>query len=780
MPYAHSLNGRPESEWEPLAEHLNDVGDLAADFATVFLKPPHPARAAGLLHDMGKAVAAFLAYLRGQGSSPDHSTAGAIEAKARYGEPWGQILAFVIAGHHAGLANGVGTGGRLTSLDDRLKKDLAVPVPDGIDLPDPATLPPIPETRSAFSWAMLVRMLFSCLVDADRLATEAFMAKAQGEPPVNRGNHLPLATLRDRLTAHLDDKAASLDRPLSRVNALRARVLDTAVERAAWCPGLFSLTVPTGGGKTLTSLAFALNHAVKHGLRRVITVIPFTSVIEQTADVYRQALGTDEAVLEHHSAFDPDRASPGDTDDTEEKRTSDGTRDDEGPTGANKARLAAENWDVPVVVTTAVQFFESLFSNRPGRCRKLHNIAKSVIVLDEAQTLPLKLLRPCLEAVRDLAEHCGCTIVLCTATQPAVRLEDGLPNGLEGVRELAPDPTALYQDLKRVRVTRAPAPLSVEDLAGRLCDDDQVLCIVNKRAHARALYQQMQQREETAEGARMLTTAMCAAHRRVVLAEIKEDLKAGRPVRLAATSLVEAGVDFSFPQVYRAMTGLESIVQAAGRCNREGELESALGQVVVFEPAEAGHGPLRELITNAEEAQAIFDQSDIDPLGLDAIKEYFQELYWLRDGHGALDAALVDQTAGLKGILKVLAATNTNLVFPFEDIARAFRMIEDTQVPVIVRYPTGGDCRVDEWINGLEYDDKPGAVGRYARKLQPYTVPMPRRARLRLIETSAAVAIRPNDFGDQFVVLANPHLYDEKTGLDWSDPLYVKATSMQF
>ena len=355
--------------------------------------------------------------------------------------------------------------------------------------------------------------------------------------------------------------------------------------------GLFTLTVPTGGGKTLASLSFALEHAVRHGLRRVVYVIPFTSIIEQTAEVFRQALNTSDDVLEHHASFDWERAA--------EARRDDG----EGPDGLAKLRRAAENWDVPIVVTTAVQFFESLFAARTSRCRKLHNLAGSVIVLDEAQTLPIPLLRPCMAALQELTANYNASVVLCTATQPALRQQDGFKNGfpIDDTRELAPEPKDLYARLKRVKVEHLTEPVTDETIAARFAEQPQMLCIVNSRAHARALFEAIRE----LPGAAHLTTLMCPRHRRIELAKLRERLKTKEPVRLVSTSLIEAGVDIDFPEVWRAAAGLDSIAQAAGRCNREGR--AALGRTVVFEPAEAK--PPKELKAFWQAARPVLRRS---------------------------------------------------------------------------------------------------------------------------------------------------------------------------
>ena len=516
--------------------------------------------AVGLLHDLGKYTQAFQNRLTGGRNRVDHSTAGAQVAIERYGPSIGKMLAFCIAGHHAGLANGV-NGGRTSALEDRLRATAPIIPPldpiweNEIALParlSPPTIKPRDKDTLGFCAAFFVRMMFSALVDADYLDTGAWYAEQDGAPSP-RGEHPEIEELSSRLNASLDVLA---DRSIaSEVNGLRREVLTHARARAAELPGLFTLTVPTGGGKTLTSLAFALEHAVRHGLERIIYVIPYMSIIEQTAAVFRDALRSGDAdaadfVVEHHSTFDEDRI---------------GKRE-----AKEKLRLAMENWDAPIIVTTAVQFFESLFANRPSRCRKLHNIANSVIILDEAQTLPLKFLRPCVTVLDELARNWRTSVVLCTARQPALAASDGFAGGFENVRELAPEPRRLHEALKRTRIVHQGTMDDVR-LAGRLRDAPQVLCIVNTRRHARELYESL----GDVEGAFHLTTLMCAHHRRERLEAVRRRLKAGEPVRLIATSLVEAGVDLDFPTVWRAEAGLESIIQAAGRCNREGRAPQA-------------------------------------------------------------------------------------------------------------------------------------------------------------------------------------------------------------
>ena len=742
--YAHSSGGDDRRDWHILSAHLEETGKRAA----AFLESAGCAdfgRAAGLLHDVGKYTAEFKKRLAGNPGRVDHSTAGAQIAMERYGGRVGKILAFCVAGHHAGLADGVSGGkGRIAALEDRLSK--RVPKPDPawrreIALPEPKMplMKPRDREGEAFGAAFLTRMVFSALVDADYLDTEAYFARLDGDDPV-RGSHPPIEELAARLNAYLRELAAGAEP--GAVNAARAEVLKHAWEKAAAAPGLFTLTVPTGGGKTLSSLAFALRHAARHGMERVIYVIPFTSIVEQTAAAFREALGEGaetDFVIEHHSAFDEDRI---------------GRRE-----ARDKLRLAMENWDAPVVVTTAVQFFESLFANRPSRCRKLHNIANSVVILDEAQTLPLKLLRPCVAALDELARNWRTTVVLCTATQPALGKADGFTGGFADMREIAPEPERLYRTLKRVAISDR-GRVDDDELSAQLRAASQVLCIVNTRRHARELYEFIRE----AEGARHLTTCMCAAHRRDALDAVRIDLKNGAPVRLVATSLIEAGVDVDFPVVWRAWAGLESIVQAAGRCNREGR--ALAGEVFVFDPGEsAGRKPPPEVAQFADAARAVMRRcSALD--SPEAIRDYFGELYWTKADE--LDA---------KRILRTIAERLRKLDFPFESVAAKFRMIETDMIPVIVPYrglmERGSEA--ERLLGKLQSVERPGGV---ARRLQPYTVPVPRRVQNALVESGAVEFVNEKKFGRQFAVLRSLDLYRPDTGLTWDRPVFLDSESL--
>ena len=751
MPYhAHSHHG-DHSEWHRLRDHLVETGKLAAGFLELS-GCGELARTAGLLHDLGKYSREFQARLHG-GPHCDHSTAGAKVAIERYGDgdsrqgSLGKMLAFAIAGHHTGLADGT-TGHNPRALADRLLTTVPELDPiwrQEIALPELVHPPFKPRNRETlgFCAAFAIRMVFSALVDADFLDTEAWCAGREGRP-LRRGRHPPLCELLERLKVHMDALVSSAAD--TEVNRLRGEVLIHARGKAAEAPGLFTFTVPTGGGKTLSSLAFALEHAERHGLARVIYVIPYTSIIDQTVHVFREALGARgedavDFVVEHHCAFEEERVRERDA--------------------REKLHLAMENWDAPIIVTTAVQFFESLFANRPSPCRKLHNIANSIVILDEAQTLPLRLLRPCVVALDELVRNWKTSVVLCTATQPALGEADGFFDGLTGHREIAPDPAQLHRRLKRVRIRRQ-GKVTDADLADRLRDSSQALCIVNTRRHAHELFDAIRKENESFH----LSTLMCSHHRGEVLETVRRRLSEGAPVRLVATSLIEAGVDVDFPIVWRAEAGLESIVQAAGRCNREGK--AAVGDVFVFEPADAeGRRPPGDVAKLADAARRVMRHHD-DPAAPEAVRSYFREVYWFED-------------AGLdrENILLDFREHARSLDIPFATVARKFRMIETGMVPIIVPYrgAIGDDETAERLLEQLRHAEHPGRI---ARGLQPYTVQVPPRDRLKLLDAGAARFIREDVFGVQFAVLENQDLYRPDIGLTWEDPSFRAVEGLIF
>lgn len=737
--HAHSLEGRPEAAWQPLSEHLQAVAGLAQEFAARF-GGGQLAHLAGLLHDLGKYTREFQSYIRGTGCSVDHASWGAKVALERF-KMEGYLVAYAIAGHHAGLANGAGDaeGQTRSSLQTRLDAALpkllpawqqeltAVPTPQW-----PAALKPRHKDHASFTASFLIRMVFSCLVDADYLDTERFYARAEGST-VSRGMPGNMPALQAALQGYLAAKARAA--ASSSVNTERQRVLQHVRAQAGMPTGLYSLTVPTGGGKTLTSLAFGLDHAVAHGLSRLIYVIPFTSIVEQNAQVFREALHPlgDAAVLEHHSAF---------VDDPRQAREA-----------RQKTQLAMENWDAPVVVTTAVQFFESLFGARPSQCRKLHNVAGSVIVLDEAQTLPLHLLRPTLLALDELARNYGCTIVFCTATQPA--LADARFHDVIGaMHELAPEPAALFQTFRRVSVRHVGA-LADAQITERLAERPQALCIVNNRLHARALYHALAHEA----GTTYLSTLMCARHRSAVLDGVRQALQHGEPCRVISTSLIEAGVDVSFPFVMRAEAGLDSVAQAAGRCNREGRWATEASEVQVFAPDTDLWKPPKELQQFAAVGSGVLRKHADDPLSPAAIQCYFEDLYWAR-GTSPME----------KKMLRLLTEARLESL-PFEELARLYRVIDTVQASVIVPW----DGKAQAAIKELPFAKSVRAL---ARQLQPYIVQVPRSAFDQLRAVSAVQPAAEERWGDQFMVLVSNSLYCRSTGLQFERPIDLPADAL--
>lgn len=722
--FAHSTEDPTKAGWQPLCVHLAEVARRCGEFAARFDAEPW-GRICGLLHDLGKFSQEFQTRLEG-GHRVDHATAGARKVVEVFKPGFGRLLAYAVAGHHSGLPDGgVDGGARRDTLSGRLDP-AKVKVPEIRDFQSvldamPTELPHPSFSRNGFSCAFFIRMLFSSLVDADFLDTEAWLTRDRAGL---RGGYPTVPELLKQLDQHLDT-ICRYDTP---VNQRRAEVLAKCREAAVLKPGIFSLTVPTGGGKTLSSLAFALRHAKLNGLERVVYAIPYTSIIEQNAAVFRAALGElgPAAVLEHHSNYQP-------LVENEEDETS----------PALRMRLAAENWDAPVVVTTNVQLFESLFASRGSRCRKLHNLVRSVVILDEAQMLPTALLQPCLAALRELVANYGATVVLCTATQPALHRADYLPCGFgeSEVREIVPNHQELYEALRRVNVAHV-GELSDEEVVRRVGAHRQALCIVNTRAHARKLFEAL----SPADGHFHLSALLCPAHRAEKLSAIRERLAAGELCRVISTQLVEAGVDLDFPFVLRAATGIDSVAQAAGRCNREGRLPLH-GEVTVFDP-ECGLPP--GYFRRTADVGALTVRAFSDLLAPDAVRHYFTQLYSFEGAEG------LDE----KGILRRLEENARSLSFPFREIAEDFRLIDSDMDSLII--PWNEEAR--HLIRGLRHTDFPAAT---ARKLQRYTVQIYRRT---LGELKAAGVIET--LADRFHVLTNDCIYDNDVGLCPEDPTF--------
>jgi CRISPR-associated endonuclease/helicase Cas3 len=689
MEYIAHVRELENGQWDTqfLEAHLQETAELAAAFAAEFSSREW-GYALGMTHDGGKATSEWQNYLKNKSGyneeasseAPgrvEHSGPSAKLVEEVFGKKIGRPLSYCIAGHHAGLSDWIGSP---AALAFRLQNSSTNKICENTKASLPSLCPKNPPWKfcnTGLDISLWIRMLFSCLVDADRLNTEKFMNAEQSE---ERKGYSTLAELQNRFNDYMETKTQKPQGFFDEnVYNARQQVLEDCRRAAEKRSGFFSLTVPTGGGKTLSSMAFAIEHAKQHGKKRIIYVIPYTSIIEQNANVFREIFGEDE-IVEHHSNLDDDETTV-------------------------RARLAAENWDAPVIVTTSVQFFESLFAAKTSRCRKLHNIVNCVVVLDEAQLVPTDYLEPILEAMRLLTEHYRVSFVICTATQPVFEKQkkfpdfSGLPEG--SIEEIIQDVSGLYKSLERVKV-ETPQDLSVsvewKELAEELSRYDQLLCVVSDRKSCRELYALMP------KGTYHLSALMCAQHRSDVIAEIKEKLGKRENVRVISTQLVEAGVDMDFPVVYRALAGLDSIAQAAGRCNREGKLNmrGELGKVVVFKaPRKAPAGILRKASDIAERMISRGIKNLIDK---SVFPSYFSELYWKVN---SLDS---------KGIMKLLKPEFPDFGIQFRTAADNFKIINDAnQRSIMVPYGEG-----KKWIELLNNSKIP--TGKVLRKLQRYTI----------------------------------------------------------
>ncbi|MYJ73582.1 MAG: CRISPR-associated helicase Cas3' [Gammaproteobacteria bacterium] len=686
--YAHSANVHGERQL--LVEHLRNVASLSQEFARLF-GGGEVAFLAGLWHDVGKADPRWQRHLleceagTRERIGLDHKCAGVLLEEGAAGQPG--LVSLLIHAHHGGLKD------RFRDfqpwLSEKRKLDgpsraiaaLREVMPDLTGHSAP-TLPPfVAAERDA---EFFLRMTYSALVDADSLDTEAH--KLGGAPP-ERGKGFTLPNLWERYEAFLNRQPPGADSPVNRV---RRDVHRSCVEAASSPPGMFRLTVPTGGGKTRSAMAFALRHGIEHGLRRVVVAVPFTTITQQTAGVYRDVFGDDRVVLEHHSAG---------------AETADMGSDDESYSEAAVwQRLASENWDAPIVVTTTVQLFESLFSNRRGKTRKLHNLAGSVVILDEAQALPPGLLSPILDGLRRLIENYGASVVLSTATQPAFDLIKELRE--VDACELVPDHARHFEALERVKYTwKADVPRQWNEVAGWMREERSALAIVNTKRHAMELLDALGDGD-----ALHLSTLLCGAHRSQVIEEIRRRLREGEPCLVVSTQVVEAGVDLDFETVFRAEAPLDAVIQAAGRCNREGKLDGQ-GQVVVFASPD-GRVPPGAYETGrdtAREVRALFP--DAPPDDLRVLRAYFERMAERipADAHGVQEA-------------------RTALDFPL--VAERFRMIDEDTCDVIVDWPEGQSAAIERLVDQLR--DRQGSPRTALRRLQPYTVSLRRREYERL------------------------------------------------
>lgn len=628
MEYIAHLN---EGRIQTMKDHLCGTAELAGRFAGRFGKSDW-GYACGMLHDIGKYSLAFQDKIKNNSDRRvDHSTAG---AKACF-EKGGMysFMSYCIAGHHSGLPDYGSSSdpGNAPTLQGRKKKHIedCDAYKSEIHIPEIKTLPFDPKNSPDpdFSLSVFIRMLYSCLVDADFLDTEYFMKEGRTQRETGEEPSVLLEKLKKHVAGWL------LNEDTETVNGRRTEILRHCFECGHKERGIFQLTVPTGGGKTVASLAFALQHAVENQMDRVIYVIPYTSIIEQNAAVFRKILG-EQNVLENHYNVDYES--------TEELMP---------------MQLASENWDKPVVVTTNVQFFESLFANKSSKCRKLHNIANSVIIFDEAQMLPTDYLKPCIAVMEELAANFRSSIVLCTATQPALSpfFQREMP-----VTELCPRVEEQFRFFERVTFQNV-GTISEDELIEKLQKEEQALCIVNTKKRAQRLYQKMK-----GEGVFHLSTAMYPKHRRRVLDKIRRLVKDGKRCILISTSLVEAGVDLDFCTVYRQLAGVDSMIQAAGRCNREGKRAAQDSFAYLFQFEEKEYVPGQQLQIDVSK-MLLSEGEDIS--SLHGIEKYFEALYHFRG-----------ESLDKKKIFEEFKDKRYN----FAKAAKEFKLIEENTLTVFI------------------------------------------------------------------------------------------------
>lgn len=717
---------------QTVKEHLNNVAQLSSAFSDVFGEA-EMGQLIGLYHDIGKYSHDFQRYIRLPEEkqirgSVDHSTAGTQYVLQQPGKSLDANLekmaaGFAIAGHHGGIPDqGTKIDNDGKKLVVRLKRQISSDFKEGMKS-DALPVLTFPDTTinihylsdlfrknasvsdREFSFMAYVRMLYSCLVDADYLDTESFMKDGQ----VNRGRFEPLSKLRDRVDAYIEPFFS----PKNSLAVKRTEILKECIAAGDSAEhSLYQLTVPTGGGKTISSLAFAMHYAmaVQPKRQRIIYVIPYTSIIEQTADVFRRIVGENQVIEHHHQV------------------SWDDVNEEDSP-----KRLATENWDAPLIVTTNVQFFESLFSNRSSKCRKLHNIANSIIIFDEAQMIPIGFLKACMEIIRELTDRYHCTAVFCTATQPS--LGEFFPEDRKPV-EIVSHQEENYLTFRRCKISMMQETWDMSKLIDELGKQEQCLCIVNRKKTANQLYDRL-----PSEGRYYLTTNLYPNHRREVLKKIRQRLKEGKRCRVISTSLVEAGVDFSFPMVYREMAGLDNIIQSAGRCNREHERHPEDSRTVVFRLEEESKLPAY-ITQQACEAAIVAAKYGNDIDLPDAIHEYFQGIHQIKN----LD------TAGIFGLLE-------NGHEPFIEVADRFKLIKDDTISVFI--PQAWDTEEVDMLRDLSERIRNGYASRQdMRKAGSYTVSIYPDKYKSLLDAGKLVQV-----ADDYAVLIDLSVYDKEKGL---------------
>lgn len=740
--------------WHLLREHLAEVGRLASLFGAE-TNWATEAKLAGLLHDLGKYADRFQQRLRGLDSGLDHWSQGAWMALSKHQSI---AAALAIQGHHIGLQRGSTQELRKMQLES-----VAANHPQHLQLSDPDSdrllrraqadglqfnAPTTTALQNGFAQAVAtmldVRLLFSCLVDADFLDTEAhFNGDAEGKRPRAAGPALDAQAALAALNHYMSGRIRAGTQADAQVREVRESLWRAAGEAAQSAPNVFTLTAPTGSGKTLAMLRFALEHAARNKLKRIVLAVPFLTVIEQTAREYRKVFADfpGNFVLEHHSLAGLGEES--------EQRDAEGSQE-------RQRRLLAENWDASIVLTTNVQLLESLFSNRPSSCRKLHSLMECVILFDEAQSLPQHLAVPTLAALSHLSATYRSSVVFATATQPAFdTLHEAVTkhaaSGWKPV-EVVPEHAQMFETLKRVDVAW-PKPgekRTWADLAAKIRATDQALVVVNLKRHALALLEALRDEPDVFH----LSTNLCAEHRRAVLDKVRARLGAGQACRLISTQCVEAGVDVDFPKVYRALAPLEAIAQAAGRCNREGRInaQGQLGKVIVFEPEEDGGWqrcyPTHAYYQATEVTRTMLAlQGDLDINDPAIFQAYYRRLYNLSDP--------ASQNAELTEAIQAL---------DFIEVARGYRLIDQDAIQVLVPW---ADRRDDFQALRGEAEES-GISGGWMRRAQGLAVSVYRpRGGLPAWAIPAKLKRRGKADGgvsDEWFILEGDH-YDDILGL---------------
>ena len=720
-PIVAHINPEAQNPFQYNDDHCQGVAELAEKFANEFGFAEW-GRAMGLLHDKGKEQQAFQDYIRLvnnisasplNGRDKSHAYVGALIAKKVYG-PLADIITNEIAGHHAGLYD-------YTELDEIMAKDIPNDVNSDVEklsLPTDVFRP----FNDVSALNHLLRMLFSCLVDADWLDTERFMDK---ESFVARLNDTTMQEMKERLDVSLRKFNSAPDTP---VNRIRQQVQQECLKASSLPSGFFTLTVPTGGGKTISSIVWAVNHAIMNGKKRIIIAIPYTSIIVQTAAVLKGVFG-EENVLEHHSNVELDNVKDAQL--------------------RHKLKLATENWDYPIIVTTNVQLFESIYSNKPSDCRKLHNICNSVLILDEVQTLPTDFLQPIVDALKCYQKHFGVSVLFTTASQPILSgvIEGCNPkssfNGIENIHEIIPDGMNLHQELRRVELDIHNEGRTYDEIAEQLATHDRVLCIVNTRHDAKELYDRLPDDRIKLHLSRM----MCPAHVKQTISNVKTALQNDENtiIRVIATQLIEAGVDIDFPVVYRQEAGLDSILQAAGRCNREGKRELCTTHVFSLSKEHPIYGGSIKDANNAR--LNIVGQRDW--FAPETMTEYYRQLYAEK------------QTFDKKDITTLLYKPKEMC---FESAAQEFRLIDDASIPVIVN-----------WENSLELVEQLKSYGpsySLMKRLGQYTVSI-RQCDFNILLQIGSV----DEVLEGIYVIADRSQYSDKVGLlidnHWLEETYI-------